>query len=181
MGLNKWFEKGLLPEEYKNQLTDHKENFFTIDRNFQLPEDEEFFSTLKAKNLRAIVLAEVWCGHCMLNIPIFLKIAEKADMPVRFLNRDENLELMDQYLTNGNRVIPIFIFIDEEGNEVTTWGPMAETTRKFVAPLRENLPPKDDETYDEKFRELIKTTTKEFTTNEQLWLGVFESFKATLI
>src|SRR5690625_6161251 len=53
----------------------------------------------------------------MLNIPIFLKIAEIANMPVRFLNRDENLELMDEYLTNGNRVIPIFIFIDEDGNE----------------------------------------------------------------
>src|SRR5690625_4882491 len=109
MNLNNWFDKGLLTDEYEKQLDDHKDNYYNIFNNYEVPEDEEFFSQLKNKNWRAIVLAEVWCGHCMLNIPIFLKIAEKANMPVRFLNRDENLELMDEYLTNGNRVIPIFI------------------------------------------------------------------------
>ncbi|HLS36315.1 MAG TPA: thioredoxin family protein [Bacillota bacterium] len=180
MNLNNWFDKGLLTDEYEKQLDDHKDNYYNIFNNYEVPEDEEFFSQLKNKNWRAIVLAEVWCGHCMLNIPIFLKIAEKANMPVRFLNRDENLELMDEYLTNGNRVIPIFIFIDEDGNEVAKWGPMAETTRKFVAPLRENIPPKDDETYEEKFREMVKITSKEFSSNEELWNGVYESFKETL-
>src|SRR5690625_6172664 len=88
MNLNNWFDKGLLTDEYEKQLDDHKDNYYNIFNNYEVPEDEEFFSQLKNKNWRAIVLAEVWCGHCMLNIPIFLKIAEKANMPVRFLNRD---------------------------------------------------------------------------------------------
>lgn len=180
MDLNKWFDRGLKPEEYIVQHEDHKDNFHNILNNFKLPTDENFFTNLKERNLRAIVLAEVWCGHCMLNIPIFLKIAEKAQMPVRFLNRDENLELMDQYLTNGNRVIPIFIFIDEDGNEVAKWGPMAESTREFVAPLREKIPAKDDEAYEDRFREMVTITSREFSTNEQLWNGVYNSFKSTL-
>lgn len=180
MDLNKWFEKGLLVEDYIVQHEDHKDNFHNILNNFQPPSDEEFIKQLKERNLRAIVLAEVWCGHCMLNIPIFLKLAEKANISVRFLNRDENLELMDQYLTNGNRVIPIFIFIDEEGNEVAKWGPMAESTREFVAPLREKLPNKDDEGYEDRFREMIKITSKAFSTDEKLWNGVYGSFKETL-
>lgn len=180
MELNNWFKRGLTAEEYIAQLEYHEDHFKHILDNFTLPEDKAFFATLKEKNLRAIVLAEVWCGHCMLNIPIFLHLAEKANIPVRFLNRDENLELMDQYLTNGNRTIPIFIFINENGQEVTTWGPMAEKTREFVAPLREELPSKDDEHYDEKFKEMIKITTKEFTENENLWLGVYESMRKKL-
>src|SRR5699024_10002673 len=157
-----------------------KENFHNILENFKAPEDESFFASLKERNLRAFVLAEVWCGHCMLNVPIFLHLAEKANMPVRFLNRDENLELMYQYLNNGNRVIPIFIFIDQDGNEVAKWGPMAETTRSFIAPLRNNMPSKDDENYETKFKEMIAFTSKEFSSNEKLWQGVYESFKATL-
>ena len=49
------------------------------------------------------------------------------------LLRDQNLELMDQYLTNGtSRAIPIFVFIDQNGNERAVWGPRAETVQHFV-------------------------------------------------
>lgn len=180
MSLNEWFEKGLTPESYINTMEDLKDGHETIDQNYQLPEDEAFFQSIKDKNLRVIVLAEVWCGHCMLNIPILLKIAHQADMSVRILPRDQNLELMDQYLTNGNRTIPIFIFIDENGNEVAKWGPMAEKTRAFVTPLREKLPAKDAEDYEEKFGEMVKITSKAFRENVELWNGVYESIKQTL-
>lgn len=180
MGLNQWFEKGLSSEEYINLLEYHEDHFKTVYQNFSVPEDHTFFSSLQKKNVRAIVLAEVWCGHCMLNIPVLLRLAEKVNMPVRFLNRDENLELMDQYLTNGNRTIPIFIFIDQKGNEIAKWGPMAPKTREFVSQYRDKLPPKDDDLYDEKFKEMIKITTKEFTENEDLWIGAYESMKDLL-
>ena len=46
------------------------------------------------------------------------RISEVANIEMSLLIRDENLELMDQYLTNGTaRAIPIFIFIDKDGNE----------------------------------------------------------------
>src|SRR5690625_1372892 len=177
MNLNNWFDKGLLTDEYEKQLDDHKDNYYNIFNNYEVPEDEEFFSQLKNKNWRAIVLAEVWCGHCMLNIPIFLKIAEKANMPVRFLNRDENLELMDQYLTNGNRVIPIFIFINEAGEEVCKWGPIADSVREFTSQFRDKLPAKDSPDYDEAFQKMIQKTGKAFREDENLWNEVYLSIK----
>ena len=126
MGLNKWYEKGITPETYIGALEKHKESFSYVYDNIDLStfeEDEEFFQFVKEKNLRAIALAEVWCGHCMLNVPILLRLAERTNMSVRLLPRDENLELMDQYLTNGkSRSVPIFIFIDESGNEVAKMG-----------------------------------------------------------
>src|SRR5699024_12202201 len=97
------------------------DNFLHIYDNFLLPEDEAKLAAIKEKNLRVLALAEVWCGHCMLCVPILLRLAEKTGMPVKILPRDENLELMDQYLTNEKRIIPIFVFIDEDGNEVAKW------------------------------------------------------------
>src|SRR5699024_10093403 len=102
-------------------------------------------------------------------------------IPVKILPRDENLELMDQYLTNGNRTIPKFIFIDEAGREIATWGPVAESTKKFVDQYRQELPEKDTPGYDEKFKTFINITSKAFREDPKLWNGVYNSMKETLL
>lgn len=181
MSLNQWFDKGLTKEEYMEALDKHKDNFMHIYNNVEIPDDHAFFQAAKDKHLRVVALAEVWCGHCMLNIPILLRLAEKTDIPVKFLPRDENLELMDQYLTNGkSRTIPIFIFIDEDSNEVGKWGPWADVTKQFVDELKKDLPEKGTEEYDEKFKDMIRASTKEFTENTQIWNGVYQSLKETI-
>lgn len=181
MQLNDWYDKGLTPEEYMVLLDKHKNNFMNIYKNFTLPDDQSFFASVQNKNLRAVVLAEVWCGHCMLDIPILLHLAKAAEIPVRFLPRDENLELMDQYLTNGkSRTIPIVIFIDENGQEIGKWGPIAPEVKEFTDKYRSKLPEKDAPTYDEKFQELIQATSKEFTENKEIWNAVYNDFKKVL-
>jgi len=181
MDLNKWYDKGLTPEEYLDNLEFHKESCLHIYNHFSIPDAEETFAKIKEKNFRVVALAEVWCGHCMLCVPIMLRIAEQAGMPVKFLPRDENLELMDQYQTNGKRIIPIFIFIDEDGNEVTKWGPMSETTKSLVDEAKESLPAKDADDYDEKFKAYIKRMNKELSENTKLWQGTYESIVKTLV
>lgn len=182
MQLNDWYAKGLTKDAYMARLDKHKDNFMKIYENYTVPADEDFFSTLREKNLRVVVLAEVWCGHCMLDIPILLHLAEAANMPVRFLPRDENLELMDQHLTNGkSRTIPIMLFIDEDGNQVGKWGPIAPEVKEFTQQYTAALPEKDSPAYDEKFKELIQMTSKEFTENENLWNAVYNDIKKVLV
>ncbi len=182
MDLNQWYEKGVTIEDYWNELDYHKESSIHIYKNFTPPiEDETFFQSLKEKNWRCIVLAEVWCGHCMLNIPILRRIAERTNMPIRFLPRDENLALMDQYLTNDKRIIPIFIFIDESGNEVAKWGPITKATRKFVDKHAQSLPPKDAENYQDEFKKFIQFIGKSFIENENFWMDSYESIKNHLL
>src|SRR5699024_8421220 len=119
MTLNEWYDKGMSADAYIASMQENKESLLYIYNEFNIPEDHTFFENVKKENLRVIVLTEDWCGDAMMNIPVLLRIAEKTGMEVRMLLRDDNLELMDQYLTNGkSRSIPIFIFIDEEGNEV---------------------------------------------------------------
>src|SRR5699024_12740484 len=117
MDLNQWYEKGISTEAYLNDLYKQRDDFLTVYNQFNVPERDK--AALKEKSgIRVIALAEVWCGHCMMNVPILLKILETANIPVSFLPRDENLELMDQYTVNNKRFIPIFIFIYDSGNEI---------------------------------------------------------------
>ncbi|WP_163971535.1 thioredoxin family protein [Oceanobacillus halotolerans] len=181
MDLNQWYVKGMSVDDYIESMEKHKENLLHIYDHFTPPADDAFFQQVKEKNLRVIILTEDWCGDAMLNMPILLHIAAKGGIDTRILLRDENLELMDQYLTNGkSRSIPIFIFIDQDGNEVAKWGPRAPKIQQFVDESRSNLPAKDAPDYDEKMKELLFFMTKSFRDNTDFWDEVYESIRQTL-
>lgn len=182
MNLNEWFDKGINPDLYIDSMQKHKENLLHIYDNFILPDDEAFFAEMKDRNLRVIAITEDWCGDAMLNVPVLLKMAEASDMQVRMILRDENLELMDQYLTNGkSRSIPIFIFIDEAGNEVAKWGPRAETLQQFIDESRSKLPPKEAPDHEEKAKEMYMFMTKSFRDHNEFWMDVYSSIKKILV
>lgn len=182
MDLNQWFDKGISPDEYIESMNHHKENLLHIYDHYKLLDDDEFFSNITSKKLRVIVLTEDWCGDAMLNVPILLRVAEKANIDVRMLLRDQNLELMDKYLTNGkSRSIPIFIFIDQNGNEVAKWGPRAEPIQSIVDEARSKLPEKGSKDFDVKQKEMILFMNKAFRDNTELWSHVYNSIKTTLL
>lgn len=182
MNLNTYYEQGLTKEEYINLLTDHKEGFLNVFNNFKLPDDLSFFKQLKTRKLRAIVIAEPWCGHCMFNIPIIFRLAEKIKMPVHTVLRDQNLDLIDQYLTNGkSRSVPIFIFIDETGNQVAKWGPTTPNMQKFISIAKEKLPAKESNTYTKEFNKFIQILSKSFKEDSKFWDDSYQSIKSALI
>lgn len=180
MNLNDWYERGITTEEYTKDLDNHREGFYAIYDQFKVPKVD--IEKLREKaNLRVIALAEVWCGHCMMDIPILLRMLEKANIPIRFLPRDQHLELMDQYLTNGKRFIPIFIFIDESGNEVTKWGPMAPNVEKFSNHLKADLPVKGSPEYEGSWKKVIEKMGHTFKTDAIMWQAVYEDIFKKII
>lgn len=180
MNLQDWYERGITKEEYMADLDTHREAFLYIYENFEVPEID--MQALQEKdNVRALVLAEAWCGHCMLNIPIFLKFCESGNVPVRFLRRDENLELMDQYLTNEKRYIPIFIFIDENGNQIAKWGPWAPEVKAFADELKKDLPAKDAPNFKEAFRKYADEVGATFKNDQTFWNYAYNSIKTSIL
>ncbi|ASK62883.1 thioredoxin family protein [Virgibacillus phasianinus] len=181
MTLNEWYESGLTPDEYIESMEKHKENLLHIYDNFTVPNDTDFFQTIRAKDLRVLVLTADWCGDAMLNVPILLRIAEQCQMGIALFPRDANLELMDQYLTNGkSRSIPIFVFIDKDGNEVAKWGPRADKIQHFLNDARANLPDERADDYKEKWNEMLLFMTKSFRDNTDFGDEVYESIKKTI-
>ncbi|WP_299118414.1 thioredoxin family protein [uncultured Tenacibaculum sp.] len=81
-----------------------------------------------------LVLTEGWCGDAAQNLPVINKIAEEnPNIQLKLVLRDENLELMDKFLTNGGRSIPKLIALDKENEVVETWGPRPSVATKMVA------------------------------------------------
>jgi hypothetical protein len=183
MDLNAWFQNGLTADEYINAMTRNKDEMLSIYEQFTLTaEDKSKLDSLRSKELRAIVLSEDWCGDALLNNPILMRVAEAAGMELRFVLRDQNLELMDQYLTNGtSRAIPIFVFIDQEGNEVGVWGPRAPEIQALVMERRAALPDKEAEDFQEKQMEMYKQLVVSYQKDAAIWQTVANSIMTTLI
>jgi hypothetical protein len=72
-----------------------------------------------------LVLTEGWCGDAAQTVPIMAKMAaETPNIDLRLILRDENVEIMDEFLTNGGRSIPKLIVLNKATLEVLAdWGP----------------------------------------------------------
>jgi|SRR6185437_16286905 len=90
-----------------------------------LPEAETLIRSISLPQTW-LVLTEAWCGDAAQSIPVMHALAALNPLiELKFLFRDENLPLMDRYLTGGiSRSIPRLIGLDTTTTEeLFTWGP----------------------------------------------------------
>ena len=114
------FEQGMTYDEFKERMTRNQERFAANERALVLdPADVDVFKRLQ-RPLNVLVLAEDWCGDVIDNLPILGRLAaESGKLNLRVFLRDQNPDLMDNYLNRGEfRSIPVFAFFDENMTEV---------------------------------------------------------------
>ena len=91
--------------------------------------------------LKLLVIAEDWCGDASNTVPVLARLVDLAPgLELRVIQRDENPELMDRYLTNGSRSIPIVIALDEQFQEIGHWGPRPGQLQSWVMANRGTTP-----------------------------------------
>ena len=91
-----------------------------------LPEVESYFKSID-KRIDFLIITEAWCGDAAHVMPMMQKIADlNKNLSIKTVFRDEHPEIMDQYLTNGTKSIPIIVAlqcIDNKYVELFKWGP----------------------------------------------------------
>jgi len=81
-----------------------------------------------------LVISEPWCGDAAQTLPFLNKIAQLSEnIDLKIVLRDENLELMNQFLTNGSQSIPMVIMLDANYNVINTFGPRSKAATKLVS------------------------------------------------
>lgn len=89
-----------------------------------------------------VVLTEAWCGDAAHTVPFMALLAElNPNITLDIKMRDENLDLMDKYLTKGGRSIPKMIAFNASEQEVFNWGPRPKKMQEAFYEMKElNLP-----------------------------------------
>ncbi|RSK37543.1 thioredoxin family protein [Hymenobacter metallilatus] len=110
-----------------------------LDKKAELmPEMQQALNNL-THNYEWVVLTEGWCGDAAQIVPVLEKIAQASHgrLRTRYLLRDENLDLMDRYLTNGSRSIPKLLILHADTlTEVATWGPRPNEAQNLLLELK---------------------------------------------
>ncbi len=109
---------------YLNYTRLNKQRMDRWDKHF-VP-DEEMTQMVKGFIQKRIwlILTEGWCGDASQSIPAIEKIsALNTHIHTLYLLRDDNDDIMQQFLTNGTRSIPKVICLDENNNILWHWGP----------------------------------------------------------
>ncbi len=98
--------------------------------------DETMAQQLKQlkNNYLWLVISESWCGDAAQCLPVMDKLAEVTEaIDLKVVFRDQNLELMDLFLTNGGRSIPKLLILDRDTLEVLAdWGPRPAGAQQFI-------------------------------------------------
>lgn len=132
MELKEYFEAGLTVDAYTQLLDDDQTDLHKLsERRAEI--DEAAIDAIRSSGTHSIlVVTEPWCGDSLAIFPIVAKLFSAAGCEIRVIRRDEHTELIDQYLTNGGRSIPIVIVLDESFNERFHWGPRPAPAQAIV-------------------------------------------------
>ncbi len=135
------FAQGMTYDEFKQQMTRNRERLEANERGVEMrPEDLAAFRALP-QPLNVLVLAEDWCGDVIDNLPVLARIAEESGkLTPRIFLRDQNPDLMDQYLKDGQfRSIPVFAFFDAQMNPLGHFIERPESVTQRRAELRRQI------------------------------------------
>ncbi len=107
------------------------------------------------ENQNWVLITESWCGDAANGVPVLSALAElNNQIDLRIVLRDSNLELMDDFLTNGGRSIPKLIVTDDQFDVQFTWGPRPKIAQEL---------------YDEWRKDHMQVPYKEFQVELQKW------------
>ncbi len=120
------FAAGMTWQEYLEQIKRNREKFaYNYEETALSDGDVEAFRSLAAEGggpAKVLALAEDWCPDVFRGLPVMVRIAETAGLELRIFPRDENLDIMNEFLKGGeHQSIPTFVFYTEDHRYIAHW------------------------------------------------------------
>src|SRR5438067_2837826 len=121
------FASGLTWEQYLNERVQRNREKF--DYNYaetHVSEDDAAalrrLAQMPEGPARVLVLGEDWCPDVFRGLPVFARITEAAGMELRIFPRDDNLDIMGEFLNRGeSQSIPTFVFYTPDHRYIAHW------------------------------------------------------------
>ncbi|WP_317899239.1 thioredoxin family protein [Aurantibacillus circumpalustris] len=148
--------------EYLNYAKINLQRMHRLEKTIVLNNELENDLSKITKQYTFLIITEGWCGDAAQNLPICYLI-EKAckNITLKLILRDENLDIMNNYLTNGAKAIPKLICVNNDTlQEVFVWGPRPTNLQELVLQMkRENKTHEDISLISQNWYNADKTKT----------------------
>ena len=120
------FGQGLTYKQFIDQLDRNQARFQeNYDGTTVSAEDAAALKALRAKPngpAKRVVIGESWCPDVFRGAPVMERIAEASGIEARFFFRDQNKDMMAEYLKDGEyESIPVAVFYTKDMDEIAHW------------------------------------------------------------
>lgn len=130
----------------EKSIADYDADMHTfIDKNFivekyveaNLNVSKKFFNIIQRSHLSQLnLLTEAWCLDACIVLPLLKSIQIiRPEIEIKIYRRDLNEELMNLFLTNGSKSIPIIFGLDNNENKIFHWGPRSLKAKDILMPI----------------------------------------------
>ena len=112
------FAQGMTYDEYMESVKVNKARIEEYYDNVSLESGQtdalRELSGAEGGPARMMVIGEDWCGDVVRELPVLARVAEAAGLELRIFPRDENHDIMNEFLKEGKYMsIPVAVFYDE--------------------------------------------------------------------
>ncbi|MCE7735390.1 MAG: hypothetical protein GPJ54_10965 [Candidatus Heimdallarchaeota archaeon] len=130
-----------LKDRVKDRMLGHLEATDELIKNM----DPHKLERLNRK-MKVLCIGENWCGDCANAIPVISKLAESMEnwgfVIASKTAFEEEFPLF--YSTAGRQKIPVIIFADEDGDEISRWVERPTRSYRLLADLQAQKLPKEE-------------------------------------
>lgn len=119
------FAQGLSYHDFLEQALVNRDKFEQYYRTSPLCEEDLSFFRKAASAphgvAKILAIGEAWCGDVYRELPTVARIVEATGVSLRIFLRDENPDIMDEFLSNEGkaRAIPVFVFYTSDMQYIT--------------------------------------------------------------
>jgi hypothetical protein len=123
---NDRFNSGLTYKDYISRIQRNKQKFeYNYNETALSEDDAAAFRSLASREggpAKVLALGEDWCPDVFRGLPVMARIAEASGMELRVFPRDDNLDIMNEFLNNGeSQSIPTFVFYTSDHSYLAHW------------------------------------------------------------
>ena len=120
------FASGMTWQQYLDHIKRNREKFeYNYSETVLTADEAEEFRSLAARQdgpAKVMALGEDWCPDVFRGLPVMVRVAEAAGLELRIFPRDDNLDIMNEFLNRGeHQSIPVFVFYTDDHRYITHW------------------------------------------------------------
>ncbi len=150
------FDQGVSYETYMGQIKVNKARFEDFYNNFSVTaEDTAALKELVGKAngpAKMLVLGEDWCGDVIRGLPVLARIAEASGMQMTVFPRDENHDIMNEFLKNGQWMsIPVAVFYTKDHEYISHWIERPEIAEQEMEQIEKDIRAENPDINDQDF------------------------------
>ena len=129
------FAQGMTFVQYMDRIKVNKGRFEEYYAGTELPAEQtdalRELAGAAGGPARMMVIGEDWCGDVVRELPVLARVAEAAGLELRIFPRDENHDIMNEFLKEGKYMsIPVAVFYDREHRYIGHWIERSETANR---------------------------------------------------